>query len=231
MGKEKLPASFKSLPADLRRRASDAWRATHSLIDAIPRWNEWIDAQRTFGIEAGDAIARQGREAIEVLRGLHVNSPAFQGEFDDAEHTGPLYWWPTPPSEILDPTWYEAGNPADRFNHDFSAHTRINYELFSMNEVLLPVVKTLVGLLEQSPDAALLSTSKALLSTSKVGRKKGGMGPFAERLRKKRRPWPEITTAWLKVNPEQDDSHSDVRGRVQERLRGAYRRHVNGRNS
>jgi len=193
------PQLFKSLPPDLRRRATAVWRATHVLLDAIVRWTEWIHTPKSLGgIEVGDAIARNGRDAIEVLRGLNVNSPAFQGH-DDPEHPGPLYFWPAPPSEIIDPAWYEAIDS----QHITAERDEITRQLFALNHVLVPELNRIVGTISNSPDAVLIQdthhTQHAVVQLRGAGERPIVLGKEVEPLTEARH---RVVSALLAAGPD-----------------------------
>ena len=87
----------------------------------------------------------RGAMRLKYCAVCRPNSAAFVGE-DDPAHPGPLYWWPLPPSEVLDPTWYDAMDPQASVR-DQLARDEITQRLTILNHVLLPEVSSLVALL------------------------------------------------------------------------------------
>jgi hypothetical protein len=148
------PKSFSSLQGKkLRRRAKEAWRAAHTLCNAILAWEMWLNqsqvqyrSEEQYDIETGDAICRAGAAAIRALCGLGVCSHIFHG---DAEQS--LAWFPPAPSDNLDLTWY-----VDKVER--SIEEQINNYRFHCHQTLKPAARGLLDLLETYPETALSET-------------------------------------------------------------------------
>jgi hypothetical protein len=140
----------------LRRCAETAWRAGHTSLNAINAWEEWWHlaklrylAKESFDPETGDAISRDGAAAIRVLCGLGARRDAFS---DDGNHL--LQFWPTAPSDLVDPTWYV---DFETEAAPFDVVRKTNKEqLFHSQHILKPAVHAFLADLEVSPNVALM---------------------------------------------------------------------------
>jgi hypothetical protein len=148
----KCPEAITNLAdVTLRRRAEAAWKAGHAVLNAIASWEDWLShikfeeyRQTTDWMAVGDAISRDGRTAIQTLFGLGLKCPTFEGAPD-----GLLFWWPWAPSDIADRGWY--------LDTDVQVREKLSNQKFHSNSVLAPAIREFLGVLAQSPDAALRS--------------------------------------------------------------------------
>lgn len=137
-----VPLSFTSISIESTLcRASDAWRAGHELLWVIAELDRWVFNQAR-DLNVGDRIIKTGRIAMRALFDLKINCEAFMAA--DIDHL--LRHWPTPPSELLDPAWYE--DPNNR--------KRILEQRFYRREIFRPAIEEFLHQLQEYPDTALI---------------------------------------------------------------------------
>ena len=146
-----LPKSINGIRGDsLRQQAESAWRAGHTIRNAIDQWEAWLEQARKGKIdcEAGDSIIRDGATAIDVICNLGIRDMPFAKSDDsstDDEEGRPL--WPWAPSDHLDPSFYDGSEPA--------YEQEIGTERGYLVHVLKPAIDKLLRLLAESPEAAI----------------------------------------------------------------------------
>jgi len=137
----------------IRRRAEAAWRAGHTILNAIDAFDAWWNlakvrylAKEPFAPETGDAISRDGAAAIRALCGLGARRDVFSDERSPL-----LQHWPTAPSDMVDVTYYvyfpDGSN--DPVRRTIQEHLGWNRQLVE------PEVRAFLDDLAMSPDATL----------------------------------------------------------------------------
>ena len=182
------PASFEKLPPNLLLRAEGAWHATHTLLEAIRCWTDWVHMPISQGgFPRADEIAIAGANAIEVLTRLSVKSPAFQ-PVDDPDAANPARWWPGPPSK----------NP-NMWSEPWDVR-QMDAELLMLNSCLAPELRKLNGVLASSPVAALFLKNDANELLLDGPCEPNGFCWKGQRLALQSNPWLLVKTLWNAPN-------------------------------
>lgn len=193
----------------LRTRARTAWEQAHTLIAAVDDWEAWTaevgqqDWQALdFGqVERanrrGDEICHSGRAALRALQALCLQSPAFAPDAPDAhegtalESATPGSWWPYPPGELLDRTWYYSPPAPER---DCIAGTWV------MMRTLRDAAQHLIGLLATVPEGAF--TNAAGQGRSSEPQDETTYRPAAELIGERASSYPKLHRLLKSVNRE-----------------------------
>jgi len=162
-----LPAAIKALSKTLRPRAEAGWKAAHTLLDAIPAWEEWLNLARVqyltkekYDAGTGDEISRAGATAIRILCGLDLRGDTFSGQ---GEHL--LQHWPGAPFDRLDATWYV-------WKVDRNVERMIGDQLFHSQDILRPAITALIDLLKTAPVSAFNREDDSAIEPDKDSRKR-----------------------------------------------------------